>query len=125
MKSMSRFFAIMPVECADARRLLKCVSQCLSTLGVTDLTEQKLSDIRVGPVLVGGGTDGASVNISELNGMKGLVQSNNTWIMWSRCYAHCLELVCKNAFSSLLFKSIEEMLLRLYYLYEKSSQKIW
>ena len=99
IKSLSRFFAITPVESADARGLLKCASKCLATLGVTDLTEQKLSDVAVSPVLVGSGT---SVNIGEVNGMKGLVQSNNSWIMWSWCYAHRLELACKNAFLQLI-----------------------
>lgn len=36
---------------------------------------------------------------------------------------HCLELACKNALSSKLFKEIDEMLLKLYYLYEKSLKK--
>ena len=38
---------------------------------------------------------------------------------------HCLELACKNALSSKLFKEIDEMLLKLYYLYEKSLKKSW
>lgn len=76
------------------------------------------------PVLVGGGTDGASVNIAQQNGMRGMMQNAHPWLMWSWCYAHRLELSCKNAFASPLFKSIEEMLLRLYYLYEKSAKKI-
>ena len=36
---------------------------------------------------------------------------------------HRLELTCKDAYSSPLFSSIEEMLLCLYYLYEKSPKK--
>jgi len=43
--------------------------------------------------------------------------------MWAWCYAHPLELACKNALSSKLFKETGEMLLRLYYLYEKSPKK--
>lgn len=42
---------------------------------------------------------------------------------WSWCYAHRLELACKEAFVSPLFTMIQEMLLRLYYLYEKSPKK--
>ena len=53
-----------------------------------------------------------------------MVQKKNSWVMWSWCYAHRLELACKDAFSSPLFKGIEEMLLRLYYLYENSPKKI-
>ena len=75
------------------------------------------------PVLVGGGTDGASVNVAQQNGMRGIMQRTHPWLMWAWCYAHRLELACKNALSSKLFKDIEEMLLRLYFLYEKSPKK--
>ena len=39
------------------------------------------------------------------------------------CYSHRLELACKDAFTSSLFSNIDEMLLRLYFLYEKSPKK--
>ena len=51
------------------------------------------------------------------------MQSAHPWLVWAWCYAHRLELACKNAFTSHLFKEIEEMLLRLYYLYEKPPKK--
>ena len=51
------------------------------------------------------------------------MQSAHPWLVWSWCYAHRLELACKNALTSTLFKGIEEMLLRLYFLYEKSPKK--
>ena len=41
--------------------------------------------------------------------------------MW--CLAHRLELAIKDALSGTLFDSIDDMLLRLYYLYEKSPKK--
>ena len=55
--------------------------------------------------------------------MKGILQAAHPWLMWSWCFAHRLELSCKDAFKSNLFKDVEEMLLRLYYLYEKSPKK--
>lgn len=73
--------------------------------------------------MVGGGTDGASVNISGQNGMKGKIQRELPWIFWAWCYAHRLELACKDSLSSQLFKDLAEMLLRLYYLYSKSPKK--
>ena len=42
----------------------------------------------------------------------------------SWCYVHHLELACKDALSSQLFKDVTEMLLRLYYLYEKISKEV-
>ena len=45
------------------------------------------------------------------------------WLYWSWYYAHRLELACKNAFCSSLFNNIVEMLLCLFYIYEKSPKK--
>ena len=55
------------------------------------------------------GTDGASSNIAA-KGLKGLVEQK-------------LQLAIKDALSGTLFDSIDEMLLCLYYLYEKSPKK--
>ena len=74
------------------------------------------------PVLIGGGTDEASVNISE-NGMMGKMKKELPWINWAWCYAHRLKLASKDALSSNLFRDLTEMLLRLYYLYSKSPKK--
>ena len=72
------------------------------------------------PILVGAGTDDASVNVGANGGMKAKLQSSSPWLFWSWCFAHRLELACKDAFISPLFQEISEMLLRLYYLYQKS-----
>ena len=60
-------------------------------------------------ILVGGGTDGASV--SEQNGMWGTMQRALPWLFWTWCYAHYLELACHDSLLSKLFKDIQEMLL--------------
>ena len=43
------------------------------------------------------------------------------WVYWywSWCLAHRLELAIKDALKGTLFDSVDEMLLRLYYIYEK------
>ena len=93
-------------------------------MGIENLLERGsvLSSCEL-PVLFGCGTDGASVNVSHQNGMRGKLQAVLTWLYWAWCYAHRLELACKDAFSSRLFHDIDDMLLRLYYLYEKSPRK--
>ena len=111
-------------EKADADGLLKYLSNALQPLGVTDILDQaNVVGIIGKPMLVGGGTDGASVNIARHSGMRGKMQSALPWLMWSWCYAHRLELACKSALTNTLSKDIEEMLLRLYHLYEKSPKK--
>ena len=69
------------------------------------------------------GTDGGSVDVSEQNGMLGKVQKALPLVFLAWCYNHCLELACHDALCSSLFKDINEMLLRLYYHYEKSPKK--
>ena len=104
--------------------LLQCLEEVLKHMvGIQDICEPS-SVLGVKPILVGGGTDGASVNISQHNGIKARLLESIPWIFWSWCYAHRLELSLRDGLSSQLFRSIEEMLLRLYYLYEKSAKKI-
>ena len=74
-------------------------------------------------MLVRGGTDGASVHVGVYTGLKAQMQQALPWLHWSWCYAHRLELACKNAFASSLFTNIVDMLLRLFYIYENSPKK--
>ena len=72
--------------------------------------------------LVGVGTDGASANVAA-GGLKGLVEEELPWVYWMWCLAHRLELAVHDALKDTAFSLIDDMLLRLYYLYEKSPKK--
>ena len=72
--------------------------------------------------LVGIGTDGASANIAAAS-MKGLVEKELPWVFRLWCLGHRVELAIKDALSHTSFELIDEMLLRLYYIYEKSPKK--
>eukprot|EP00731_Ephydatia_muelleri_P037327 Em0443g2a len=72
--------------------------------------------------LVGIGTDGTNTNIASA-GLKGLVESQVPWVFWMWCLAHRVELAIKDALKSTTFDLIDEMLLRMYYIYEKSPKK--
>jgi len=56
-------------------------------------------------------------------GLKGLLTETMPWIVVFWCLAHRLELALKDASKSTLFVQVDELLLRLYYLYEKSPKK--
>ena len=87
-------------------------------MGITDILDRKsVLEASGHPVLIGCGTDGAAVNVS---GMRSKLQGALCWLFWGWCYSHRLEVACKDAFTSSLFSNIDEMLLRLYFLYEKS-----
>ena len=93
MKSYARFFSVATPEKADASGLVKCLSRSLSSLGITDILDQgSLLGAETMPVSVGGGTDGASVNVAQQNGMRGIMQGAHPWLVWAWCYAHRLEL---------------------------------
>ena len=76
------------------------------------------------PVLIGASSNGASVKVAEHNGVRWLMQHALPWLSWSWCFSHWLELACKDSFVSAIFLAVQEMFLRLYYLYEKVTQKV-
>ena len=90
---------------AVANGLVDCLGKALTCMGIEDiLVRENVSSVTDHPVLVGCGTDGASVNVSNQNGMRGKLHAGLPWLFWAWCYAHRLELACKDAFTSQLFK---------------------
>ena len=73
--------------------------------------------------LIGLHCDGASVNMGIKSGLNGLLTEAMPWITFFWCLAHRLELAITDALKNSLFSQIDEMLLRIYYLYEKAPKK--
>lgn len=125
VKTCARYFCVLEPAKADANGLIECLGKSLKSMGIENLlVRENVLDVHELPVLVGGSTDGASVNISDQNGMRGKLQAALPWLYWAWCYAHRLELACKGAFTSRLFHDVDDMLLRLYYLYKKSPKNV-
>ena len=72
--------------------------------------------------LVGVGTDGASANIAA-RGLKELVELKLEWVYWMWCLAHRLRLSIKDVLTGTVFDHVDDMLLRLFYLYNKSAKQ--
>ena len=127
VRTFARYFSVEVPKKADAQGLIRCVGESLKKLGVEDILDKtsilKAVDSSM-PVLIGVGTDGAAVNISSQNGMMGRMQQQIPRLFWAWCYAHRLELACKDAFKSPLFSDITDTLLKLFYLYSKSPKKM-
>ena len=123
VRSETRYLAILNPSLTTADSLLNCLESALDRINVTFREKEAHLSNESSPVLVGGGTDGASVNVGVHTGMKAQMQEVLPWLFWSWCFSHCLELACKDACTSPLFKKINEMLLRLFYVYSKSSKK--
>ena len=68
------------------------------------------------------GCDGANVNIGN-RGLKGRLHETTPRVQFVWCLAHKLELSLRDALKNTLFTAVDEMLMRVYYLYEKSLKK--
>ena len=124
IKSCTRYLSVANPSGTATDGLLQCLGEVLQrTMGIQDICVPS-SILKVKPILVGGSTDGASVNISQNNSLRARLLESVPWKFWSWCYAHRLELSSKDGLNSQLFKNIDETLLRLYYLYEKSFKKV-
>ena len=72
--------------------------------------------------LIGFGCDGTSVNMGA-NGLQGYLEESVPWVILFWCLAHRLELALKDALTGTLFSAVDELLLRVYYLYKLSPKK--
>ena len=120
----SRYFKVLEPSKADSAGLCDCLQEALKDMGIRDLMNpENVLQVKNLPILVGVGTDCAAVNISEISGLKAKVHNVLPWIFWMWCFAHRLELASRGALSNPVFKEIDEMLLRIYYVYNKSPKK--
>ncbi len=110
------YFKMSRPSTVTAEGLFEVLESALQTLGIPAITGESCAK------LVGIGTDGASTNMAA-RGLKGLVEDKVSWVFWMWCLAHRVELALKDALKQTAFEQIEEMLLRLYLLYEKSPKK--
>lgn len=105
IRTYGRYLCVLEPVKADADGLVECLGRAVKPLGIDNLLEGEcvLGDVSVHglPVLVGCGTDGASANVPGQNGMRGKPQAA---LPWAWCYGHQLELACKDAFTSCLFR---------------------
>ena len=108
----NNFFTVRQVKRGDACGLFECFKAAMEFVGVTNWEEK----------LIGVGCDGTNVNIAA-GGLRGYLEEAVPWIVVFWCLAHRLELSLKDALANTFFSTIDDMLMRVYYLYEKSPKK--
>ena len=124
IRSVTRYFAVCNPTQGDVDGLLNCLGVALGRLGIEDIQDKSnVLGVRELPILIGGATDGASVNIGQHKGLRAKLIAALPWLFWPWCFSHRLELACKDSFVSPLYESVSDMLLRLYVLYKKSPKK--
>ena len=94
---------------SNAEGLYECFIRALNFVGVNDWENR----------LVGFGCDGASVNMGA-NGFRSYLEKA---VFGCLSLAHHLELALKDTLKATLFVTIDDMLLSLYFLYEKWPKK--
>ena len=75
------YFTVARPESSNVKGLFQCLQSTLQTIGINALNVENCK------MLVGIGTDGASVNIAAA-GLKGMVEEKLQWIFWMWCLAH-------------------------------------
>eukprot|EP00731_Ephydatia_muelleri_P017065 Em0010g163a len=108
----SRFLAVQEIKRANAEGLFQCFKNAMSHVGISDWETK----------VIGFGCDGTNANIAS-GGLRGHLEESMPWIVVFWCLSHRLELALKDALKNTYFSTVDDMLLKLYFLYEKSPKK--
>lgn len=106
------FFTLRKLQSGTGQGLFECVRRAIDYVGIKEWENK----------LIGLGCDGTNANIAG-GGLKGHLQQAVPWIIVCWCLAHRLELSLKDALKSTFYSSIDELLLKVYFLYENSPKK--
>lgn len=117
-----RYLNVMNLTDTYESEMATCLGVSLGRLGVNVLSKDEALNAANRPIVVAGSSDGASNE--DDRGMKAEIQSTFPWLYWSWCFSNQLELACSDALTSSLYEEINDLLVHLYSLYNKSPQKM-
>lgn len=96
--------------------LKESVENGFRSIGIKEISSAKK--------LIGFTSDGASVNRGDKRSVKTILREEQEWLVFTWCVAHRLELALSDALTGTKFDDIDELILRLYYLYQKAPKKL-
>ena len=109
------FLDIETPKSGDAKGILDCITKAFERIGLENYTDR----------LVGLNVDGASVNLGKHRGVATRLKEMAPWLIAVHCFNHRLELGVKDAFTGIkAFEDVDELLLKLYYFYQKSPKRL-
>ena len=108
----TKYFSIENVKHGNAEGLHDAIKTAFERFGIKNFEKS----------IVGLNCDGANVNMGINNGLGKLVKDSAPWLKLVHCFNHRIELALKDAFEK-TFSKIENMLTKLYYLYQKSPKR--
>ena len=112
-KPTSKFLSIEPAINANAKGIHSCIKEAFERVGVLDLSKKSIA-LNV---------DGAAVT-GVYHGVGALMKESYPWLQVIYCFSYRLELSIKDAFQTDAFVKIDEMLMKMYYLYQKSPKRV-
>lgn len=115
VKVTTAFLQLVDLKFGTATGIVSAIKNSFEAINVTDDFNKKL---------IGFAADGATVNRGQREGVIGILNANLPWVIYVWCVAHRLELSMKDALQHTCFDSVDDMLLRLYDLYENSPKKL-
>ena len=111
VKVCDSYFTVRQLRNGSGRGLFECLENAMTYM-TTNWKEK----------LVGLGCDGTNANIAH-GSLKGHLTQTVPWIVVSWCIAHRLELSLKDTLKGTFFSTLDELLMQVYYVYEKSPKK--
>ena len=117
VKVQMGFLSVENLTSSTAEGVVGGIKSALESLGLSDVGMPP-------PSPIGLGGDGCNTNRGEKGGVIALLKKEFPWFVFVWCVAHRLELALKDGLNGTYFKEVDECLLRLYYLYEKSPKKM-
>ena len=109
----TKYFSIENIKHGNAEGLNDAIKTAFERFGIKKFENS----------IVGLNCDGANVNIGINNGLGKLVKDSAPWLELVHCFNHRIELALKDVFEKTFFSKIENMLTKLYYLYQKSPKR--
>lgn len=89
------------------------IESVFESIGITSLEKN----------LIGFTSDGASVNKGDTVCVKCILQEKSPWWVFLWCMVHCLELALSDALKNTQLEDVNNMLLSMFYMYNKAPQK--
>ena len=114
IKIVVSFLKLVFLKSAAAYDIVDSISDAFKFVNIDNFYEK----------LVGFGADGASVNRGNKQNVKAILREEIPWLTFGWWVAHHLELALKYCLKGTAFDDIDEIILRLHYLYKNSPKKL-
>ena len=108
-----QYFSVVSVKITNALGVHESIQTAFNRFGVTKFEDG----------IVGLNADGTSVNMGPLSGLGKIVKDSTPWLQLVQYFNHHIKLALIDAFDTSPYEYIDNMLTKLYYLYEKSPKR--